>query len=47
MGVIQFYRCIYCNILFALNQRDWMLCDKAKIFIDYRGNVIASHVADR
>ncbi len=41
------YRCVYCNRLFTLEQREWMSCDKAKIFIDFHGNVISKHVADR
>jgi hypothetical protein len=40
-------RCVYCNALFTLQQREWMMCPKAKIFIDFHGSVIAQHVADR
>jgi hypothetical protein len=40
-------RCVYCNALFTLRQREWMVCPKAKIFIDFHGSVIAQHVADR
>ena len=38
--------CIYCNTLFTANQLDWMICPRAEIFIDYRGRVLANHVAD-
>jgi len=41
------YRCVYCRKLFTNQQRDWMVCHKAKIFIDFHGSVIAQHVADR
>ena len=41
------YRCIYCNTLFTQEQREWNVCPKAKIFIDFHGSVIAQHVADR
>ena len=40
-------RCVYCNSLFTLSQREWVICPKAKIFIDFHGSVIAQHVADR
>ena len=40
-------RCVYCCTLFTPVQRDWMTCDKAQIFIDFHGNVIAEHVPDR
>ena len=40
-------RCIYCNKLFTNAQREWMICPRAKIFIDFRGRVIAQHVSDR
>ncbi|CAG9324974.1 unnamed protein product [Blepharisma stoltei] len=42
-----FNRCVYCNKLFTNEQHDWMICEKARIFIDFHGNVIAEHVADR
>lgn len=41
------YRCVYCNKLFTLSQRSWMVCPKACGFIDFHGTVIAEHVADR
>lgn len=34
-------RCVYCNSLFTLGQREWVMCPKAKIFIDFHGTVIA------
>ena len=40
-------RCVYCNSLFTLEQRQWAVCPKAKIFIDFHGAVIAQHVPDR
>jgi len=40
-------RCVYCNALYTLSQREWLRCPKAKIFIDFHGTVIAQHVADR
>jgi len=41
------HRCVYCNQLFTSAQKEWMLCSKAKLFIDFHGSVIAEHVADR
>lgn len=35
------HRCAYCNSLFTQAQREWMMCPKAKIFIDFHGTVIA------
>jgi hypothetical protein len=40
-------KCAYCNSLFTSVQREWMMCSKAKIFIDFHGGVIAQHVTDR
>jgi hypothetical protein len=40
-------RCIYCGLLYTGEQNQWMMCPKAKIFIDFHGQVIAQHVADR
>ena len=37
-------RCSYCSKLFAQRNRRHLVCPKAKIFIDYHGNVIAEHV---
>lgn len=34
-------RCVYCNSLYTNSQREWMVCPKAKIFIDFHGTVIA------
>ena len=39
--------CVYCNKLYTSAQREWMVCEKAQIFIDFHGNVIAEHVPDR
>jgi hypothetical protein len=35
------YRCVYCNELFSSDQREIVICSKAKIFIDFHGSVIA------
>lgn len=40
-------RCVYCDQMFTTTQREWMVCPKAKIFIDFHGSVIAQHVSDR
>jgi hypothetical protein len=40
-------RCVYCNKLYTAAQNEWMVCEKARIFIDFHGNVIAEHVPDR
>ena len=40
-------RCVYCNKLYTNSQSEWMVCEKARIFIDFHGNVIAEHVPDR
>lgn len=40
-------RCVYCNKLFTQAQKDKLVCHKADVFIDFHGNVIAQHVADR
>ncbi|OMJ85002.1 hypothetical protein SteCoe_13777 [Stentor coeruleus] len=42
-----FTRCVYCNKLYTSAQREWMICEKAQIFIDFHGNVIAQHIPDR
>ena len=34
-------RCVYCNSLYTVAQREWTICPKAKIFIDFHGSVIA------
>jgi hypothetical protein len=41
------YKCAYCDHLYTNAQREWMICPKAKIFIDFHGSVIAQHVSDR
>ena len=38
---------MYCNTLFTSGQSEWMTCPRAEIFIDYRGRVLAKHVADK
>lgn len=40
-------RCVYCNSLYTSAQREWMVCEKAQIFIDFHGKVIAEHVPDQ
>ena len=37
-------RCAFCGQLFALKNRRKLVCAKAKIYIDYHGNVISEHV---
>ncbi len=39
-------RCVYCNSLFTKDQLPTAKCRGAKLFIDFHGNVIASHVGD-
>ena len=34
-------RCVYCDQLYTMGQREWLVCSKAKIFIDFHGSVIA------
>ena len=41
------FRCVYCNKLFTREQKNWSICSKTNIFIDFHGRVIAEHVADR
>jgi len=41
------HRCTYCHKLFADGQREWETCPKAPVMIDFHGNAIAEHVADR
>lgn len=37
-------RCAFCGQLFATKNRERLVCEKAKMFIDVHGNVIAEHV---
>ena len=30
-------RCVNCNYLYSNNQKDWMVCPKAEIYIDFNG----------
>ena len=39
-------RCNYCNELFTQAQIESLKCPKAKIFIDFHGNIISKHVGD-
>ena len=39
--------CAYCHHFFTLNQIDLLKCPKAKIFIDFHGNIISKHLKDR
>jgi DNA-directed RNA polymerase subunit RPC12/RpoP len=41
------YKCSYCSKLFTQKQQDKFGCQKAKIFIDFHGKVIANHMFDR
>ena len=36
---------MYCNKMYS-NKHGEMVCEKAQIFIDFHGNVIAEHVPD-
>lgn len=38
---------MYCDQLFTSTQGEWMTCPRAELFIDYRGRVLANHVADK
>lgn len=40
------HRCVYCHNLFTERQREFVVCPKAQIFIDFHGSVIAQHIAD-
>eukprot|EP00698_Gefionella_okellyi_P001586 TRINITY_DN11514_c0_g1_i1.p1 TRINITY_DN11514_c0_g1~~TRINITY_DN11514_c0_g1_i1.p1 ORF type:complete len:640 (-),score=128.82 TRINITY_DN11514_c0_g1_i1:1537-3456(-) len=40
-------KCAFCGRMFTPDQREWMVCSKAKIFIDFHGNVLAQHVQER
>ena len=43
----QLSRCLYCGTLYTASQQEWMVCPKAKVFIDFHGSVIAKHAGDR
>ena len=40
-------RCVNCGCLYTSNQREWMACPKAEIFIDFHGNIVTKHQADK
>lgn len=39
----QLHRCVNCGSLYTANQREWMQCPKANLFIDFHGNVVSKH----
>jgi len=39
----QISKCCYCNNLFALKNRELIVCNKSKIFIDFYGKIIKTH----
>uniref|UniRef100_A0A0G4ICP8 SANT and BTB domain-containing protein n=1 Tax=Chromera velia CCMP2878 TaxID=1169474 RepID=A0A0G4ICP8_9ALVE len=40
-------RCSYCKELFAEEFREVLICPRARLFIDFHGQMIARHVADK
>ena len=40
-------RCVNCGSLYTSNQREWVQCPNANLFIDYHGNTIAKHQSDK
>lgn len=40
-------RCINCSQLYTSNQKEWMKCTKAQVFIDVHGNVVQKHQKDK
>lgn len=44
---VMLHSCALCKALFTSSQREWMICSKAKVFIDFHGTPIAQHVVDR
>ena len=36
-------RCVNCSSLYTSNQREWMQCPKANLFVDCHGKVVAKH----
>ena len=40
-------RCVNCSALYTSNQREWMQCPKANLFIDFNGRVVAKHQSDK
>lgn len=40
------FRCTWCSRLFTRMQQQWMVCPKAKVFIDFHGKVEAKHNID-
>jgi len=41
------FRCAYCHKHFTEDQREWECCPKAPVIVDFHGNAIAEHVANR
>ena len=43
----ELHRCTYCAKHFTEEQREWETCAKAPVRVDFHGNAIAEHVANR
>ena len=41
------HRCINCNSLFTMAQREWQQCPKGEHFTDAQGKLAIHHVADK
>ena len=41
------HRCVNCGSLYTSNQREWIQCPQANLFVDYHGNTIAKHQSDK
>lgn len=41
------HRCINCSTLYTNNQKEWMQCPKANLYVDFHGNVISKHESDK
>jgi hypothetical protein len=41
------HRCQNCGVLFTQHQREWMVCTKANVFVDFHGSIVAKHTPDR
>lgn len=41
------HRCIHCNQLFTMSQREWQTCEKGEFYTDAQGRLTIQHVADK
>lgn len=39
-------RCLNCSVLYSNNQKQWMVCQKAEVFIDVYGVIEQKHTKD-